>query len=93
MLIEDVKNHLRVTWDSEDSEIQNLINRSQSILNGLVGIGLDFDIEGLPKSLLLEYCRYARNNAVEYFEDNFSKEILRLQLEEAAKQYQDSIEI
>mgnify|MGYP001071804967 CR=1 FL=1 len=31
-------------------------------------------------SLLLDYCRYAYNNASEYFEENFQKEILRLQL-------------
>ncbi len=31
-------------------------------------------------TLLLDYCRYAYNNASEYFEENFQKEILRLQL-------------
>lgn len=31
-------------------------------------------------ALLLDYCRYVYNNASEYFEENFKKEILRLQL-------------
>ena len=31
-------------------------------------------------ALLLDYCRYVYNNASEYFEENFQKEILRLQL-------------
>ena len=31
-------------------------------------------------ALLLDYCRYAYNNASEYFEENFQHEILRLQL-------------
>jgi len=35
--------------------------------------------------LLLDYCRYVYNNASEYFEENYSKEILRLQLQEGIK--------
>ena len=31
-------------------------------------------------SLLLDYCRYVHNNASEYFEENFARELLRLQL-------------
>lgn len=92
MLLNDVKNHLRITWDDEDSEIQQLISRSQNVLNGLIGVDLDFEVEGLPKSLLLDYCRYARNNALEFFEENFKKEILRLQLKEASRVYKESLE-
>lgn len=36
-------------------------------------------------SLLLDYCRYSYNNASEYFEENFAREILRLQLQVAAE--------
>jgi len=32
-------------------------------------------------SLLLDYCRYTHNNASEYFEENFARELLRLQLQ------------
>ena len=32
-------------------------------------------------SLLLDYCRYSYNNASEYFEENFARELLRLQLQ------------
>jgi len=32
-------------------------------------------------SLLLDYCRYVHNNASEYFEENFARELLRLQLQ------------
>jgi hypothetical protein len=37
-------------------------------------------------SLLLDYCRYSYNNASEYFEENFAREILRLQLQVAAEE-------
>lgn len=39
----------------------------------------------LAVSLLLDYCRYAYGNALEYFEENFAKELLRLQLQEGIK--------
>ncbi len=32
-------------------------------------------------SLLLDYCRYVYNNASEYFEENFARDLLRLQLQ------------
>ena len=37
-------------------------------------------------SLLLDYCRYSYNNASEYFEENFAREILRLQLQVATEE-------
>jgi len=37
-------------------------------------------------SLLLDYCRYVYNNASEYFEQNFAREILRLQLQVAVEE-------
>lgn len=36
-------------------------------------------------ALLLDYCRYYYNNAVEYFEENFQKQIVRLQFNEAIR--------
>lgn len=80
MELQEVKDYLKITWEDEDTTLSRLITRGQEYLNDLVGTELDFQVEGQPKSLLLDYCRYAYNNAIEYFEENFSKEILRLQL-------------
>lgn len=80
MLLQEVKAYLKITWDDEDFHIQNIINRSKARLNELVGAELDFDSSGLAQDLLLDYCRYSYNNAVEYFEENFREQILRLQL-------------
>ena len=48
-------------------------------------------MEALPKSLLLDYCRYARNNVLELFEQNFRSELLSLrigvQTDDYAKEY------
>lgn len=80
MLLQEVKAYLKITWDDEDTHIQNIINRGKARLNEVVGTELDFDSPGLAQDLLLDYCRYSYNNAVEYFEENFREQILRLQL-------------
>ena len=82
-MLQIVKDYLKITWGDEDAGLTDLISRGQEYLNNLVGAELNFE-EALPCSLLLDYCRYAYNNAIEYFEDNFQKEILRLQLQTAA---------
>ena len=85
-MLQEVKEYLKITWDDEDNYIQGIFSRGKDYLNNLTGTELDFEGEGQPKALLLDYCRYAYNNALEYFETNFSKEIVRLQLQEAVKE-------
>lgn len=79
-MIDAIKSYLGITWSDEDNKIQGIIDRGQSRLQSLTGSVLDFQKEGLARELLFEYCRYAYNNAAEYFEENFQGEILRLQL-------------
>lgn len=86
-MLQAVKDYLKITWTDEDNNLLGMIARGEDYLNNLAGTELDFEVEGQPKSLLLDYCRYAYNNALEYFEENFHKEILRLQLQEAVKDY------
>lgn len=85
-MLQEVKNYLKITWNDEDMSLTGIIARGQNYLNNLTGTTLDFEAEGQPKSLLLDYCRYAYNSALEYFEENFASEILRLQLQEAVKE-------
>ena len=79
-MLDKVKAYLKITWDDEDTAITDLITRGKKKLEELAGAELDFDTEGLARALLFDYCRYAYNNASEYFEENFRHEILRLQL-------------
>lgn len=83
-MLETVKGYLKITWADEDADIQKIIDRGKTRIKDLIGAEPDFDSAGLAQDLLLDYCRYSYNNAIEYFEDNFQKEILRLQLETAA---------
>jgi hypothetical protein len=84
-VLQAVKNYLKIAWNDEDSHIQGIIDRGQAYLNDLTGAELDFEADGPPKTLLLDYCRYVYNNASEYFEENFARELLRLQLQEGIK--------
>lgn len=79
-MLQYIKDYLKITWDDENEHLSELIARGQAKLQELVGTELDFDNEGLARSLLFDYVRYAYNNASEYFEENFHHEILRLQL-------------
>jgi len=90
-MLQVVKDYLKITWADEDAHIQGIIDRGQAYLNDLTGAELDYETDGPPKTLLLEYCRYVYNNASEYFEENFSKELLRLQLQEGIKAMADEV--
>lgn len=79
-MLEEVKEYLKITWNDEDSSLLSTIERGKATLCQLTGTSLDYANYLPAKSLLLDYCRYSYNNALEYFEDNFHKEILRLQL-------------
>jgi hypothetical protein len=92
-MLQELKDYLKITWNSEDANLAVIINRGEEHLQGLTGTDLDFEKEGLHKSLLLDYCRYYYNNAIEYFEENFQKEILRLQLKEAIKAAKEVVTI
>lgn len=80
MLLQELKDRLRILDDVEDVMLQGIIEQGKLYFKDLLGIEVDFDIDISFKSLLLEYCRYVYNNATEYFEENFQKEILRAQL-------------
>ena len=79
-MINELKERLRILDNDEDRLLENIILQGEEELNALTGVELDYEKKGPARSLLLEYCRYAYNNALEYFESNFSKEIIRLQL-------------
>ena len=86
-MLQEVKGYLKITWEHEDGYLQGIVSRGKNYLQDLTGTIMDFEEDGQPKALLLDYCRYAYNNALEYFEENFQREIVRLQLKEAVKDY------
>lgn len=81
-MLEDLKNYLNITWEDDDidKKLNNLIEESERSLNRIFGVDIDYSDNLEARELLFNRIRYAYNNALEYFETNFSKEILRISL-------------
>lgn len=84
-LLEEVKNHLSITWDDENKEITKLVNEAKYYINTKIGIEINYTEDLLGRRLLKEYCRYVRNYSKEYFEQNFIDDIVFLQLKYASE--------
>lgn len=82
-LLEEIKINLGITWDdpNTDYRVKGYIERGKSRLDKISGVALNFEEEGLAKSLLFDYCRYANSNALEMFEKNFLGELNSLRIE------------
>ncbi len=81
-LLEDVRNYLDITYqDAEtDKKITGIVARGIAKLDGIAGTKQDYETEGRPRALLFDYCRYARNNVVELFEENFQSDLIALRM-------------
>ena len=85
-LLADVKNHLNITWDDEatDEKVCGLIASGSAYLDLKIGGSPDYEADGMPRTLLLEWVRYAWSEALDVFEANFLPLILTAQQEEVA---------
>lgn len=88
-LREDMKNHLDITWkdDATDRKISGIIADGMCYLNKKLGSEADYTVDGMPRTLLKEYCRYARDSALDVFESNYLSMILDMQNERAVEAY------
>jgi hypothetical protein len=82
-LLDELKDNLGITGAAQDAALNRIIARGIVRIDELAGAAQDYDADGLHRDLLLDFCRYAFNNATEYFEENFAKEILRMSLQSA----------
>ena len=80
-LLEDVKNYLNITWDdaATDAKVSGLIAAGMVYLNAKYGEDADYTADGMPRTLLMEYVRYARDSALDVFENNFQALLLGMQ--------------
>lgn len=88
-LLEDIKAYLDITWDNNatDAKIRGIIADGMVYLNKKLGEEADYTVEGTPRALLKEYCRYARDYALDVFENNYLPQILSMQNERAVARY------
>lgn len=91
-LLDDIKNYLNITWQDEstDKKISGLIASGMVYLNGKYGEEADYTKDGMPRTLLMEYVRYARDEALDVFENNYLCLILGMQNERAVERFAES---
>ena len=92
-LFEAVRNYLDITWDDPDGDtkLSGIIERGMKYLNKAAGEELDYSIEDKPRELLMDYCRYARSNALNEFQTNYLHELISLQNEYEVKRYAEEM--
>lgn len=85
-LLADVKNYLNITWSdvATDEKVCGLIASGSAYLDLKIGGSPDYEADGMPRTLLLEWVRYAWSEALDVFEANFLPLILTAQHEEVA---------
>lgn len=82
-LLEEFKERMHISHSSEDDNLKRLLSFSISAINSSCGV---FNINGeketdqRAKELVFERTRYAYNDALEYFDDNFLSQITSLGL-------------
>lgn len=88
-LLEDIKVHLDITWRDQatDTKVRGLIADGMIYLNKKLGEDADYVADGTPRTLLKEYCRYARDYALDVFENNYLPQILSMQNERAVERH------
>lgn len=79
-LLADVKNYLNITWDdlATDDRIRGLIASATADLDDYAGEELDYLSDGLPRTLMMDHVRYARDEALDVFENNYRTQLVRL---------------
>lgn len=88
-LLANVKNYLDITWNDEatDRKVAGFITSGIRYLEGKAGNKLDFSLPGDARTLLFEYIRYARDGAMDVFENNYRHLILAMQHERRLDAY------
>lgn len=80
-LLADIKLSLDITWTDAgtDASVSNWIAAGVAYLNDKLGAPGDYSAPGYPRTLLFEYVRYARDKALDVFENNYKSLILSMQ--------------
>lgn len=91
-LLSDVKAFLDVTWQdpSTDKKYTEMILSGMAYLDDKYGDQANYDVPGEPRTLLMEYVRYARDSALDVFEVNYQNRILAMQNDRKVAAYVES---
>lgn len=87
-LLQEVREYLSDPPVS-DQKLTGFILRGMRHINDVAAADQDFAEDDLPKTLLLDYCRYALSQALEVFDKNFESELIELNERTRLKEYED----
>lgn len=81
-LLIDALNYLDITWDDIDTnrKVSGILARGMAFLDRIAGTPQDYTAEDLPRALLFDYARYARENATQDFVNNYLTELNSLRM-------------
>lgn len=93
-LLKDVKNYLNITWDDDatDKKVSGIIASGMMYLNGKAGAEMDYIADGAARTLLFEYSRYMRDDALDVFENNYLSLLLSMRNERQVAAYVEEAE-
>lgn len=88
-LLPMIKAYLQITWedDATDSRVTGLIEDGIVYIDRLLGEAGDYSTPGQARTLLKEYVRYARDEALDVFENNYIHLINELQNDKRVSDY------
>ena len=77
---DEMKAYLNITWeDSATSQkLTGIIEDGMAYLNDKAGGAQNYATPGKARSLLKDYCRYARDGALDVFETNYLSLIMAM---------------
>lgn len=84
-----LKIYLSITWEdpADDARLSEIVRAGAAYLDKKNGAPADYQTPGLPRTLLMEYARYARDNALDVFENNYQSMILEMQNDSLVEQF------
>lgn len=88
-LLEGIRNYLDITWSdpATDRKLEALIEDGIAYLDDKAGTPQDYSRPGLARSLLRDYVRYGRDDALDVFENNYRHLLLAMQNNRKAAAY------
>ncbi|WP_100373079.1 phage head-tail connector protein [Bacillus sp. FJAT-45037] len=91
-VVEEFKVRMHITHGAEDDNLKRLLSFSYADIKNKCG---DFDItvDGPGKELVFERTRYAYNDAIEYFNNNFLNQINSFSFENLPEEGDDIAEV
>ncbi|MGX7596296.1 phage gp6-like head-tail connector protein [Planococcus plakortidis] len=78
-LVEDFKERMHISHSAEDANLNRHLRNAEAAIIRMVG-PVDIATNYEAQELVFERARYAYNDSLEYFEDNFVGEITALSL-------------